>query len=145
MSEQNETTQEQVVEAEVNQANLTRKPVRWFRRLGCWLGLLIWLVVMLIPCFFIALAVREEIVITQGDAPNQVLRIWLINEADHRGLGISTASVHPGLQEGGVCVQTDVHFMLWAGSSDPISYCECYAPTAEGPEFTGAREGQCTP
>lgn len=124
---------------------IPQRRVSRLRRLGCIAGLLLWLAVMLIPCFFIALAVQQEIVITRGGAPNQVLRFWLINEVDHRGVGISSASVHAGLQEDGICVQTDVRFLLWTGQSDPTSYCECYAPVGDKLEFTGANEGQCTP
>jgi hypothetical protein len=120
-------------------------PAKRLRRLGCVAGLLLWLVVMLIPCFFIALAVQQEIVITQGSAPNQVLRFWLINEADHRGVGMSSASLHSGSQDNGICVQTDVRFLLWTGQSEPTSYCECYAPVGDNLELTGASDGQCTP
>jgi hypothetical protein len=108
-------------------------------------GLLTWLVIMLIPCFFIALAVHPDIIITTGSAPNQMLRFWLINEADHRGVGMSTATVHPGSQDGGLCVQTDVRFFLWTGQNNPTSYCECYAPVGDDMELSNTTTGQCTP
>ena len=145
MSEENQHSQEDSTAAPEAQPKVSQRPVRWYRRIGCLLGLLVWLVVMLIPLLFIALAVRQEIVITQGDAPGQVLRIWLINEARHRGLGISTASVYADAPEEGVCVQTDVRFLLWMGESDPTSYCECYVRAGDSLEFTGATEGQCVP
>ncbi len=125
------------------QVMVVRRP--WYRRVGCLIALLIWLMVMLLPCFFLALAFQQEIVITQGDAPNQVLRIWLINEVRDRGFGISSTSVHPGLQNSGVCVQTDVRFILWVGDSPPTSYCECYALSSEELEITSVQQGQCTP
>jgi hypothetical protein len=100
---------------------------------------------MLIPCFFIALAVRQEIIITTGSAPNQGLRFWLINEADHRGLGLSVATVHSRSQDSGICVQTDVRFFLWAGESDPTSYCECYALIGDEMELSETTTGQCPP
>ena len=115
------------------------------RRLGCFVGLLLWLLVMMIPCFFIALAVRPDIMVTTGSAPNQMLRFWLINEADHRGVGMSSATVHSGLQDGGLCVQTDVRFFLWIGQNDPTSYCECYAPVGGEMKLSGTTTGQCTP
>jgi hypothetical protein len=102
---------------------------------------------MLVPCFFITLAFQQQITISQGDAPGQMIRIWLINEADHRGLGISSTSVHPTVQENNLCIQTDVRFILWAGQSESTSYCECYAPSEgnESRELTSTNEGVCLP
>ncbi len=145
MSETPQELPDNPTEASEASPQVVQHPVSRLRRLGCVVALLLWLVVMLIPCFFIALAVQQEISITQGSAPNQVLRFWLINEADHRGVGISSTSLHPGLQEAEICVQTDVRFLLWVGESDPTSYCECYASVDDALEFTGASEGQCSP
>lgn len=125
------------------QYRIKRRP--WYRRVGCLIGLFIWLTVMLIPCFFITLAFQQEIVITQGDAPNQVLRIWLINEARSRGLGVSNTTVYPDLQDEGLCVQTDVRFILWVGNSSPTSYCECFTPADGNLTLSSVQPGQCAP
>jgi len=145
MSEQHQELSEQSDESEETQPQITVRRRPWYRRVGCLIAVLIWLIVMLIPCFFLTLAFQQEIVITQGDTPNQVLRIWLINEARSRGLGISNASVHSGLQNNDLCVQTDVRFMLWVGDSPATSYCECYASAGDELEITSVQEGQCTP
>lgn len=145
MSDDTTEPTQQSNEAENAPPSTPKKPVRWFRRLGCLLAFVIWLVVMLVPCFFITLAFQQQIVITQGSAPNQVLRVWLINEADHRGLGLSTASTHPDGTDAGLCVQTDVSFLLWVGQANPVTYCECYLRSGDDFEFTGATDGSCSP
>ena len=93
--------------------------------MGCTIAVLIWFLILLIPCFLINLAVQQEITISTGDAPGQMTRLWLISEADQRGLGLSTASVHQ-TDPNDLCVQTNVRFILWMGHSDPTLYCDCY-------------------
>lgn len=101
------------------------------RRTGCALGVLVWAVLMLIPLLLFALAVRGEISVTTGSAPEQRLRVWLIMDAAQRGVGISTAAVYE--MGSGVCVQTDVRFLLWQGQPEAQQpYCECYERGAEG-------------
>ena len=95
------------------------------RRTGCIIALIVWFLILLLPCFLIVLAVQQEIVISTGSAPGQQTRLWLISEADERGLALSTTSTRQN-NENAVCVETDVHFMLWAGKADPTSYCDCY-------------------
>jgi hypothetical protein len=63
------------------------------RRAGCLAGLAVWFVILLAPCAFFLMATQEQITITLGAAPEQTLRIWLINEVKERGVGISWASV----------------------------------------------------
>ncbi len=101
---------------------LRRRPIR---RVGCGILLVIWFLVLLLPCGLIVLAVQQEIVIPTGGAPGQQTRFWLISEPTERGFGISTAAVTP-TGDNAICVQTDVRFVLWAGQADPLSYCECY-------------------
>ncbi len=95
------------------------------RRVGCIIGLVIWFAILLLPCFLLILATQGEITISTGSARGQQTRLWLISEADERGLALSTTSTRQD-GENALCVQTDVRFLLWTGSSDPLSYCECY-------------------
>ncbi len=95
------------------------------RRVGCGLLLVIWFAVLLLPCALIVLAVQQEIVISQGSAPGQQTRLWLISEADERGFGLSTSTVTQ-TSDNALCVETDVRFLLWTGQAEPLSYCECY-------------------
>lgn len=115
------------------------------RRAGCIVALVIWFAILLLPCFLVVLAVQQEISIPTGGAPDQRLRLWLISEADERGLALSTASVHQQTATE-ICVQTDVRFLLWAGSAEPLSYCDCYERGGESAEWasTSSSVGQCS-
>lgn len=115
------------------------------RRLGCIAALVLWFAILLLPCFLVVLAVQQEIVISTGGAPGQQLRLWLISEADERGLAVSTASVRQSDPDA-LCVQTNVSFLLWAGNSDPLSYCDCYErPDASAPwSQTTTNSGECS-
>ena len=119
-----------------------RRPLR---RAGCIMALVIWFVVLLLPCFLIVLAVQQEIVITTGSAPGQQTRLWLISEADQRGLALSTASVHQS-DPNALCVQTNVRFLLWTGHSDPSVYCDCYQRAGENIPWSSTKTttGECT-
>jgi hypothetical protein len=111
-----------------------RSPVR---RAGCTIAVILWFLLLLTPCFCIVLATRGEIVIPQGTAPGQEIRIWLIMEADQRGLGISSTSV----QQAGpnaLCVESDTRFVLWTGRADPLTSCVCYERTGEDQSWSTA-------
>lgn len=95
------------------------------RRIGCTIALVLWFALLLLPCFLIVMATQGEITIAQGELPGQQLRVWLIMEAEQRGLGVSSATVYRD-GDNGVCVQTDTRFWLWQGAAEPVSYCECY-------------------
>ncbi len=114
------------------------------RRTGCVIALIVWFAILLLPCFFIVLAVQQEISITTGSAPGQLTRLWLISEADQRGLALSTGAAHSS-GENAVCVQTDVRFLLWAGESEPVTYCECYerSSASDAWAFTTSTTSAC--
>jgi hypothetical protein len=110
---------------EVNGTLQARRPRSPLRRAGCTVLLILWFLLLLAPCFCIVLATQGEIVIPQGSAPGQAIRIWLIMEADQRGLGVASSSVMQE-QENTLCVESNTRFLLWSGSAEPISSCECY-------------------
>jgi hypothetical protein len=112
------------------------------KRPGCILGLILWFVVLLTPCFLIMLAVRGEISVTTGPVPEQRLRVWLIQEPDQSGIGISNVSVQ-GKDES-LCVQTNVNFVLWRGEAQPTQYCECYALAGDSYEITEITQEACS-
>jgi predicted membrane protein len=113
------------------------------RRLGCIIGLIIWLFLVFSPCLMIVLAVRGEIALTTGSAPEQKLRIWLIQEAAQSGVGFSNVDV---LTDGDqLCVQTNVRFMLWRGQAEPAQYCECYTRTETDWQLLDVSQDACIP
>lgn len=113
-----------VVEEALPEPQPLRRPRR-VRRIGCGIALALWFTLLLTPCLCIVLAVQQEILVPLGSAPGQELRIWLINQARERGLGISTGQVTEG-DDTALCVQTTTRFLLWAGQGDTNAYCECY-------------------
>ncbi|MBZ0303284.1 MAG: hypothetical protein K8J31_26310 [Anaerolineae bacterium] len=112
------------------------------RRPGCILGLILWFLILLTPCFMIVLAVQGEIAVTTGSAPDQRLRVWLIQEAAQSGIGVSSASVQT--QDDLLCVQTDVRFVLWRGSAEPTQYCECYTGTDANWQTVRVEQSACS-
>lgn len=115
-----------------------RPPSVWRRvRLGCFL--IFWLLFILSPCLLVTLASVGQLSISQGVLPGQELRVWLIMEVDHRGLGFSgTALLSRGDQQ---CLQTDVRYWLWQGQQQPLSYCDCY----QDGSLVSTQSGVCTP
>ena len=116
------------------------------RRAGCTVAVIVWFAILLTPCFCFALASQGEFSVRLGDVPGQSLRIWLLSESRQRGIGISRPSVVASSVAGQVCLQTDVSFVLWAGSEDATSYCECFAQSANATwDMVSNNQGSCTP
>ncbi len=95
------------------------------RRVGCTILLIFWFTLLLLPCFLIVMATQGELTIPQGSLPGQHLRVWLIMEADERGFGVSSTSTHP-LAADTLGLQTNINFLLWSGSADPLIYCDTF-------------------
>ncbi|RMG78842.1 MAG: hypothetical protein D6712_20660 [Chloroflexi bacterium] len=109
------------------QPHPSRLPRNPFARLGCILLLILWFALLSTPCIigFLVIQGQGEIRIPQGDAPEQMLRVWFISEASQRGIGISSANAFYA-DENAVCVETTVSYVLWYGEGEPATYCECY-------------------
>lgn len=116
------------------------------RRIGCLFGLLLWALLMIAPCSLFLLATQGQFTLALGSAPGQEARLWLINEARVRGLALAWPSVHQA-DEHSLCVQTDTHFLLWAGSGESATFCECYTRTSTeaGWTPTDAYSRSCQP
>lgn len=116
------------------------------RRIGCTIAVIIWFAILLTPCFCLALASQGEISLQLGDLPGQSLRIWVLNESKQRGLGISRPTVFSSEASDDVCMQTDVSFVLWAGTAESSTFCECFAQSAGSAwEVISNQQGSCTP
>jgi hypothetical protein len=107
------------------------------------IALVIWFLVLLSPCFLIVLAVRGEISITTGSAPEQRIRVWVIQEAGQSGVGFSNVDIHQTADDA-LCVQTNVRFLLWRGHAEPTQYCECYEQVESGWRTTSVNQGVCS-
>jgi hypothetical protein len=120
-----------------------RPPRHPLRNPGCVIALVIWFLVLLSPCFLIVLAVRSEISITTGSAPEQRMRVWVIQEAGQSGVGFSNVDVKHTSDEA-LCVQTNVNFLLWRGKAESTQYCECYEQAESGWQTTSVEQGVCS-
>lgn len=125
---------------------ITQQPRRSpLRRVGCITALIVWFLILLLPCFLVVLAVQQEITISTGSAPGQQLRLWLISEPDQRGIALSTASVRE-TDPNAICVQTNIQFLLWSGSAEPLVYCDCFERESDSAAWsaTSTTSGECT-
>jgi len=114
------------------------------RRTGCFVGLAIWFILLLTPCFCLVLASQGEITINLGDVPGQSLRIWMVNEARSRGIAIARPTLYMIGDGDSVCLQTDVSFVLWMGQGDAIHYCDCYLRGDNEWVLTSTASGDCS-
>ena len=120
------------------------KPRSRLRRIGCGIGLVIWVILLLLPCLAIALISQGEIAIQLGDVPGQSFRVWLIQDATERRLGIARPSIHTN-DIANICLQTDTSFLLWMGKGESTSYCECFAHDGDSWKSVSAAQGSCNP
>ena len=137
-------TENDQIAADENREILPAKPRSMLRRVGCWFGFLIWIVLLLFPCFAIALISQGEISVQLGDLPGQSLRIWLIQDASERGIGVARPMTRV-LDENTVCLQTDTNFILWAGTGQPTSSCECFFKQSDTWISATLTQGTCNP
>ena len=111
------------------------KPIR---RLGCGVLLVMWFMILLLPCIMIVLATQGEIVLTHSGIPEDDFRVRLIQTTTERGLAISN-SHRVDIQDGNVCTIIDVRFFLWQGKANPAHYCSCY--TGSDKTWSSVAEG----
>lgn len=108
------------------------------------LAVVIWFLLLLTPCACFYFSVQQELTIPLGGAPGQALRIWLVMESRARGLGFSVGQVASETPTE-LCVQTTNRYLLWSGTGDDATYCECYARTDadQAWSYTGSTQTAC--
>ncbi len=141
MSEQ--TTTDTSPETLVVKEKMTLRGLVW--RAGC---IVIWLPLILLPIVMFNLATSGEIVFWHGagmpePASHPWLRASLMMEIDTRGLNITRSSFASTSADGLTCVQTDVSFVLWAGTGEPVRYCDCYQKSGDVWTLTATAAGAC--
>lgn len=114
------------------------------RRIGCIILLILWFVVLLTPCLLLTLATQGEIRVSTGGAPGQEVRVWVVMEAETRGLGVSTGTISSQTPTD-ICVETNINYLLWSGREAPITYCDCYERPNDSVSWTlnGTTTGTC--
>lgn len=104
------------------------------RRLGCWLLIVIWFLILLTPCGLFYLAANGEIRLDHSQIPephaHPRLLISLISESQDRGLRIESSTIKAVGDDSQLCVETAVTFLLWqsSGGNQNVQFCDCYRP-----------------
>ncbi len=116
---------------------------RRLRRTGCGLLLLLWFALLIIiPCGAFTLLTQSEIVITRSSIPDNSLRIWMVQDADQRGIGVANGYTVKESAEA-VCTATDIQFFLWKGKANSNHNCTCYAKQGDGYTITSDGAEAC--
>ena len=109
------------------------------------LFLLIWLTLLLAPCLALYIASRGELRLRTGPAPEQEIRLWLVQDAQRAGMGLAYASERSSGNER--CFQTEVQFLLWRGrqldDDTATRFCACYAPDDSDFSAPRGKAGAC--
>jgi len=112
---------------------------------GCLASILVGL--LAVAVLFSAMRLVRDGELRYG-GPLTPVRLWLVNDAGNQGVAFSTAAYSDeryGLD--GVCVLTQVRFLLWRqdGSGASIEYCECYQVVSQGWQYLGSCPSRNTP
>jgi hypothetical protein len=100
-------------------------------RLGCGLLLIVWFMVLLLPCAMIYLAMGYTIFIPNGTIPEPEqhprFEIQLIMEIENRGFKLSSSSI-ASETETQLCINNEANYLLWQSdeTAQDSQYCQCY-------------------
>jgi hypothetical protein len=122
----------------------TRSQIR-NRRILFWLGIFVWVVILMIPLSVFMLSILGEASFSvPGNYPGNEVRIWMVMELDERGIAYSRPSIADRTDDS-LSVQTTVRYMLWQGQGEHIQYCQVYERD-DGDRWTTSSnyEGPCS-
>ena len=86
-----------------------------------------WLLVLALPALAFILAARSEIQL--GDDPQRSIRIFLVSNNDNGGVGLLRSRP---VSDTPFCVQSSVRYLMWSGSGESATSCQCYADGSGG-------------
>ncbi len=93
---------------------------RWLRRFLYLLIVLIWIAIMSLPFLAVMVAARGQVQL--GDDTGRHLRIFLVQQRGAAGIGIENQRP---LRQSTDCTKTTVTYLLWEGTGENASYCQC--------------------
>jgi hypothetical protein len=100
----------------------------WFRRIIYLVVILAWLLIMCFPTFAFLLATRGQLQV--GNRDGRYVRIFLLQEPEAEGIGVEQQRL---LSEPIGCRQTSIHYFMWVGEGENVSYCQCFDPSTGAP------------
>lgn len=114
------------------------------------IALVLWFMLLSLPCAMFWFASGNEISIPHGSVPDAydhpLLELGLIMTAENRGLKIKTSSIM-SRGDNAVCVQTSLNYILWYSqeSNPSTTLCDCYGriSTDKSWSSTTSTAGQC--
>lgn len=144
------STETQLEDSQTASDELTPTPPRltraqrYLRRLGCFIIFVVWLICMMMPCFFVTLMVENEVVHQWSDRPGHEVRVFRLEDPDTQGFGLSWSSLKNEADNGDYCVSTTTRFLVWEGEAENRGYCECYVQIEDNSwQVTGAYQADC--
>src|SRR5260221_14161773 len=97
-------------------------------RIGCGLAVVLWFMLLTLPCFAVVLATQGEILLTHSDIPFDDFRAWLIQQPRQRGIAISDSHRVSAVDgSNSLCTVLGAPFILRDGQPVPSPHsCSCY-------------------
>jgi hypothetical protein len=102
---------------------------RMLRSIGLGAAVILWFLLLVTPCLMFTLATHRylslPLVGVAEPANHPLIEIHLLTDIETRGLQITT-SHFTERNDRSQCITVQVSYLLWAGSGEPASYCDCY-------------------
>ena len=102
------------------QATQTGRRRSWVNRLGCLVGIIVWLFFMSLPIFVFQLINNGQL--EWGEDPQNQIRLFLLQEPGYEGIGLQWSVTR---DEAGSCVETAVYYLMFAGEAENSRSCTC--------------------
>lgn len=119
-------------------------------KVGCGIALVLWFMLLTLPCAMFWFASGNEIQLQHGSVPeaydHPLLEIGLIMTTENRGVKFKSSQIF-SQGDNAVCVQTNLNYVLWYSREEnpATSFCNCYerSDTAGTWSGTGTTDGDC--
>ena len=96
----------------------------WLRRVGYFLIILVWSLIMVFPISAFVLSTRGQI--NLGQNPKRHVRLFMVQEENSHGVGVEWARRSRNYPD---CARTSIRYFLWSGdATEPVSFCQCFDP-----------------
>lgn len=112
---------------------------RWLKRIGYFIFLILWLIIMAFPTFAFFLATNGEVQL--GREARSHVRFFMVQEETSGGVGLEWVRSARQVDN---CTRTSIRYFLWEGNSagQNTNFCQCYDPATDAPLPT--EESNCT-
>mgnify|MGYP006979900197 CR=1 FL=1 len=131
---------------------LFKMPTSRAGRFGCGVLIMVWFLILLLPCAMVWLATGNTLSIPRNNVPepelHPALEIQLIMEIDNRGFKITGTNINR-IDDLNLCIENNINYLLWESdtTASPATYCQCYQRQDNQSEweFLQQLESACNP